>query len=40
LLNPAFEVGQAFIGESRLALEQPEKYESRYVLGSEDLKQM
>jgi phage tail-like protein len=40
LLNPAFEIGQAFIGESRLALEQPEKYENRYVLGSEDLKQM
>jgi phage tail-like protein len=39
LLNPAFEIGQAFIGESRLALEQPEKYENRYVLGSEDLKE-
>lgn len=37
--NPEFEVGQTFIGESRLALEQPEKYKSRYVLGSENLNQ-
>jgi phage tail-like protein len=38
-LNPDLILGQSFAGESRLGVPQPEKYASRYVLGSEDLKQ-
>ncbi len=38
LLNPALVLGEGYVGESRLGLPQPEKYSSRYVLGSEDLK--
>lgn len=38
LLNPSLVIGESYVGESRLGLPQPEKYSSRYVLGSEDLK--
>jgi hypothetical protein len=34
LLNPDLIIGQAFIGESRVGIAQPEKYSERYVLGS------
>jgi phage tail-like protein len=36
-LNPALVIGEGYVGESRLGLPQPEKYSSRYVLGSESL---
>ncbi|MET0753414.1 MAG: hypothetical protein ABWZ66_08575, partial [Pyrinomonadaceae bacterium] len=38
LLNPSLVIGESYVGESRLSLPQPEKYSSRYVLGTEDLK--
>jgi phage tail-like protein len=38
LLNPSLVIGESYVGESRLGLPQPEKYSSRYVLGTEDLK--
>lgn len=38
LLNPSLVIGEGYVGESRLGLPQPEKYSSRYVLGTEDLK--
>jgi len=37
LLNPTLVLGEGYVGESRLGLPQPEKYSSRYVLGSENL---
>lgn len=39
MLNPELVLGQAFVGESRVGIAQPEKYSSRYVLGSKALKQ-
>lgn len=36
-LNPALVLGQNYIGMSRLGVPQPEKYQERYVLGSEFL---
>ncbi|MEP6903573.1 MAG: phage tail protein, partial [Actinomycetota bacterium] len=39
LLNPEMVLGQSFVGESRIGIPQPEKYSSRYVLGSKALKQ-
>ncbi|MDQ3181410.1 MAG: hypothetical protein M3Q33_12920 [Acidobacteriota bacterium] len=36
-LNPELVLGQNYIGESRLGVPQPEKYQERYVLGSEVL---
>ena len=39
LLNPELITGQAFVGESRVGILQPERYSSRYVLGNETLKQ-
>lgn len=39
LLNPAFVAGQSFVGEARVGIAQPEKFSSRYVLGSEALPQ-
>jgi phage tail-like protein len=37
LLNPALVIGEGYVGESRLGEPQPERYASRYVLGSENL---
>jgi phage tail-like protein len=37
LLNPELILGQSFIGESRIGVEQPEKYAERYVLENEFL---
>jgi len=39
LLNPDLVIGQAFVGESRVGIAQPDKYLERYVLGSKALKQ-
>ena len=39
LLNPDLIIGQAFVGESRVGIAQPEKYSERYVLGSRGLTQ-
>jgi phage tail-like protein len=38
-LNPSLVIGQSYVGESRLGVNEPEKYSSRYVLGNEGLKQ-
>lgn len=37
--NPAFVIGQGYVGESHLGLPQPEKYSSRFVLDSESIKE-
>jgi phage tail-like protein len=39
LLIPELIIGQAFIGESRVGVVQPETYSERYVLGSKAIKQ-
>jgi phage tail-like protein len=36
-LNPTLIVGESYVGESRLGLQQPEKYSNRFVLDSENL---
>ena len=37
-LHPALIVGEGYVGESHLGVPQPEKYSSRFVLDSEQLK--